>query len=388
MTSATAAADAAVPASLVRFGIASRPMARFSNEQTVSVLNGPTSFAPIPLPATGMVRKVSLYFTFTGTCASAGAVVAGDGPWNLLSGVTLTDATGQPIFQPISGFNLYLWNKFMPTGIENFKGRYMPFNDPHVGPEFTYSATATTFTAKFRLDLEFEIDSQTGYGCIPNLDANASLQLRVDAAAYTNAFAGTTVSAAALSVRVEQHYWAPVPGTLNGLSVQSLPPGYGDFVEVRYENQNATALAENTNPITARGGLIKGVIAISRAAGVRTDFAANSNVGLVFDNTAIFEGIRLESWQDQTRRQYGYIGADITTSYAPLTAGTLPGLDRGVLVWNFDALAEGRESWLATRVGTLLQAKFTPGAGATQIEFITGLCQVRDSATFYGPDPA
>jgi hypothetical protein len=84
------------------------------------------------------------------------------------------------------------------------------------------------------------------------------------------------------------------------------------------------------------------------------------------------------------RRTYGYIGSDIATTYAPLTPGTLPGLDRGVVVWNFSALTGGRDSWLSTRVGTLLQAKVTPGAGATQMEFITQLAQVKDAAAFYG----
>lgn len=378
----------AVPVPSVRFAVASRPMKRYSAEQTVSNLAGPTSLAPIPLPATGHVRKVSLYCTFTGTCASAGAVVAGDGPWNLLSGISLSDATGQPIVQPISGYNLYLVNKYLPSGIENAPERYLPYNSPHVGPEYAFSATATSFTARFRLDLEFEIDSRTGYGSIPNLDANASLQLKIDVAPYSVAFSGTTVSAASLTVRVEQHYWAPVAPTIGGQSAQELPPGFGDFVEYRYENQNAVALSENTAPLTARGGLIRGVIAVSRAAGVRTAFSPNTNVGLVVDNTALYEGIRVESWNDEVRRSYGYIGADVGSSYAPLSAGILPGLDTGVLVFNFDALCGTRGSWLPTKPGSLVQAKFTPGASATQIEFITAIGQVKDAATFYGPDPA
>src|SRR3954464_3069891 len=86
----------------VRFTVASRPQRRFSNTQTVSNLAGSTSFQPIQLPATGFVRKLSLLFTATVTSASAGAVVAGDGPFNLISGITVTDATGQAIQQPIS----------------------------------------------------------------------------------------------------------------------------------------------------------------------------------------------------------------------------------------------------------------------------------------------
>lgn len=370
------------PVSGIRFTVASRPQRRFSNTQTVSNLSGSTSFAPIPLPATGFVRKVALYFSQTMTCASAGAIVAGDGPWNLITGITLTDATGQPIFQPISGYNLYLVNKYLPSGTVKTNWA-RPFSNPHLGPDYAFAATATTGTATFRLDLDLEQDAETGYGCIPNLDSNASLQLKIDVAAYSVAFSGTTVSAASLSVTVDQHYWAPVGATTGGVPNRTTPPGYGDFVETRYESQPATASAENTIPVNNRGGLIKGIIAVSRAAGVRTAFTAGSNVGVVYDNNAIDEGIKLEAHYDLVRRTYGYFGTDLTTSYAPATAGVMVGLDRGVLPFVFNSYNLGRDSWLSTRVGTLLQLKLTPGASATQLELITQLAQVKDAEAFY-----
>lgn len=371
------------PTGGIRFTVASRPQRRFSNNQTVSNFGGPVSFQPISLPATGFVRKISLYFTATFTTASAAAVVAGDAPWNLINGITLTDATGQPIFQPISGFNMYLINKYLGSGLvkTNIPRAYM---SQMVGPEFAFSATGTAGTATFRLDIDLEQDYNSGYGCIPNLDSNASLQLKIDVAQYTNAFTGTTPSAATMSVRVSQWYWAPVGATVGGVPAQTSPVGFGDYVETRYETQTVTASAENTINVSNKGGLIKGIIAVSRAAGARTAITAATNVGLILDNNPIDEGITLEEQYDSLRRTYGYIGADLTTSYAPLTnAGTLPGLDRGVMVWQLGDLSGGRDSWLSTRVGSLLQLKLTPGASATSIELITQLAQVKDAAAFY-----
>ena len=383
MTSATTApagVTEVAPSGGIRFPVASRPMVRQSKVDSVSLLAGATSFPPISLPATGWVRKISLLFTVTGAAASAGAVVAGDGPFNLISGISLSDATGQPIYQPISGYNLYLVNKYLP-GVDCVS----PWaNNPHMGPEYAYAATATTFAATFRLDLDLEQDARTGYGSIPNLDSNASLQLNVSLAPYTVAFTGTTVSAVNVGLIVDQHYWAPIGGTMGGVPVMSRPSGSGDFLETRYENKTVNAQSENTMDFTNRGGLIRGLILVSRAAGVRTDFTAATNVGLVYDNNAQEEGHRYESFRDRMRRDHGYLGADLTTSYAPLTPGVLPGLDRGVLVWNFDKRASGRDTWLSTRVGTLLQAKFTPGASATTAEVVTQIMQVRDAATFYG----
>lgn len=385
MTAATidAGTKEIAPQAGVRFTVASRPQRRFSNVQTVNNL-APASFMPIQLPATGYVRKVSMEFTQSGTFASAGAQVTGDAPWNLINGVTLTDATGQPITQPISGYNLYLVNKYFSAGGVDTN---MPraWGNPHLSSDFRFAVTSTNIDVHFRLDLDLEQDTNTGYGCIPNLDSNASLQLKIDYAAYTNVATGTTPSAIALSVRVSQYYWAPVGSTLNGVPVSDHPVGLGDYIETRYETQTVTALAENLATLTNRGGLIKGIIVVSRAAGVRTDYVAGSNVGLLLDNNPIDEGIPLAEFQNEVRRSYGYIGTDVTTTYAPLSAGVLPGLDRGVLVENFAAQSGGRDSWLNTRVGSLLQMKITPGTSATQLEIITLLMQVRDPNAFFSP---
>jgi hypothetical protein len=230
-----------------------------------------------------------------------------------------------------------------------------------------------------------EQDSNTGYGCIPNLDSNASLQVKVDIAPATVAFAGTGTTAATVSVRLSQWYWAPIGSNVGGVPAQSQPVGFGDYLETRFENPTVNAGQESIVNLTNRGGLIKNVITISRNAGVRTGYVAGSNVGVVLDNNPIDEGILLEEYQDWLRRVYGYIGVDITTSYAPLSAGTLPGLDRGVLLWPFMLLSGGRDSWLNTRVGSLFQLKVTPGASATTLEVVTELMQVKDAAAFYNP---
>lgn len=366
----------------IRFTVASRPQRRFSNTQTISNASA-NSFQPIQLPATGFVRKLSLFFNASVTFASAGAVVAGDAPFNLISNITVTDATGQAVLQPISGYSLYLVNKYTSYGSMENTNIPRAYANPQLSPEYAFSGTSTTGTASFRLDVDFEQDYNTGLGCIPNLDSNASLQLKIDVNPYTVAWTGTTPSAQTISVRVTQNYWAPVGNSVGQAPAMTQPVGFGDYVETRFETQTVSASAENTVNITNRGGLIKSVIAVSRAAGVRTAVTAASNVGLLLDNNAIDEGVPLEEHYDGVRRTFGYVGTDLTTSYAPLTAGTLPGLDRGVVVWPFGTLSGGRDSWLVTRVGSLLQVKLTPGASATTLELITLLAQVKDAGAFY-----
>lgn len=371
------------PAGGIRFTVASRPQRKFSAAQSVSNFVAGGSFQPIQLPATGFVRKIALKFDATYTTSASAAVVAGDAPFNLITGITLTDATGQPIFQPISGYNLYLINKYLSSGIID-TNTPNPWGNPAGGSDFAFNASSTAGVALFRLDLDLEQDYNTGYGCIANLDSNASLQLKIDFAIFSVAFTGGTGSAATVSVRVTQHYWAPVGSSLGGQPVNMQPVGFGDYVETRYETQTVTASSENTVQVTNRGGLIRGIVAVSRAAGVRTAVTAASNVGLILDNNPVDEGLPLEEFTDFVRRTYGYVGTDLTTSYAPITAGTLPGLDRGVLAWYFGSFSGGRDSWLSTRVGSLLQLKVTPGASATSLELITQIAQVRDPVSFYG----
>jgi len=205
----------------------------------------------------------------------------------------------------------------------------------------------------------------------------------VDYAVSTVAFSGTTTSAATLGMRVSTEYWAPVGASIGGAAVETTPPGNGDYLETRYETQTVSPSSENLINLTNRGGLIKNIIVVSRAAGARTALTAGSNVGLLLDNQPIAEGIPLEEHYDQTRRIYGYFGADLTTSYAPLTAGVQAGLDRGVVAINFEALSGGRSAWLNTSGGSLLQLKLTPGASASTLEVVTQLMQTKDAAAFY-----
>ena len=384
-TAATPEAKEIVDSAGIRFTVASRPQRRFSASQTVSNLAGATSFAPIQLPATGFVRKVALFFTAAAATSGSGVAVAGDAPFNLVSAITLTDATGQPVTQPISGYSLYLVNKYLPAGDINTN---LPraYNNPHLGPEYAFTVSATAMSAAFRLDLELEQDYNTGYGSVPNLDSNASLQLKIDVAAVSVAYTGGTPSAATVSVRVSQYYWAPVGQQLNGQAVDTDPVGFGDYIETRYETQTVTAAAENLVQITNRGGLIKGFIVVSRAATIRTAVTALSPFGLILDNNPIDEGILLEEHQDYMRRIYGYWGAAIgagVSAYAALGAGIAAGIEVGVLAHYFGAYSGGRDSWLATRVGSLLQIRLTPGASATSLEIITQLGQIRRPEAFY-----
>lgn len=375
-----AAADQATPGIGIPFTVASRAQSRFSKTQTVDILSGAGNFDVVQLPATGWVRAIELVFTASYTTSASAAVVAGDSPWNLISQLTLTDSTGTPIIQPVTGYNLFLANKYLDTGWIAERCGY----DPRMDPEFAYAATGTSGSAVFRLFLVLEEDSKTGYGCIPNLDSNASLQIRTNYAASTVAFTGGTASAATLQMKVIQHYWAPTARTAGGVAVASAPPGAGDYFETRYENQTVTAQAQNLQQLVNRGGLIKGILLVSRASGARVALPTSNDeiFDVRLDNQPIYEGVPLASHFYKVRKMYDLHGANETNSYTPLTGGTISGLEDGVIPVPFFKEAGYRDGWLNTRVGSLLEVRLTPGASATQLEALTRMGVVKDAAAF------
>ena len=62
--------------------------------------------------------------------------------------------------------------------------------------------------------------------------------------------------------------------------------GAGDYCETRYETQTVSASAENLVTLTNRGGLVKGILLISRAAGVRTGDRLSQFQGQAIKTTA------------------------------------------------------------------------------------------------------
>lgn len=383
MASVTTSADA--PAALaLPFTLASRTVRRFAAVQTANMLAGAGSLQPIPLPAVGWVRAVELEITVSYTTSASAAIVTGDSPWNALSRVSFADAAGTPLIQAMPGYSLYLKNKYIDTGW-NMRG---VCSDPRISADYAFSASGTSGTASFRLFIVPEQDPRSGYGCIPNLDANASPILRIDYPAITTLFSGGTASAGTLQVKVYQHFYAPTSRSMGGVATAATPPGAGDYEETRWDSYTVNAATENLTALQSRGGFVKAAVLVSRNAGVRTAFTAGSNVGVLLDNIPLIEGQSLESYYDGIRRQTGFFGPTATTSYAPLTAGTVSGLDAGVLPILFypenGRPDEGgfRDGWLPTKVGSLLQVRHTPGASATQLEVITGLMQVRDAGAF------
>src|SRR5580765_4871075 len=163
---------------------------------------------PIEVPASGFIRYLEFLFVATGAGNSATVALPGgtlNFPWNLIASIQVTNAAGDSITVPLSGYELYLINKY--------GGVHEPPNcDQYNDPQFVAATTGSGGTAgsfSFRLLFPFELDSRDAFCALPNTASNKSYQVIIQWNSIATIFAGGTApnGTMSLSLTVDQHYW-------------------------------------------------------------------------------------------------------------------------------------------------------------------------------------
>lgn len=172
--------------------------------------------APVNLPLTavpGFLRALIVKVQASGGTGAAVPVIAADAPWNVISQLTLRDASGQPIYPAIDGFGLFLINLYSAqTGQAGDQ-------DPRVlssfaAPVVVSGSGAGNFTFKLWVPLEY---NSSGYCSLP-ADNSAELpKLLVQLAASASVYTTPPTTLPTLTVTVEEQYWA-VPNNMPDLA--------------------------------------------------------------------------------------------------------------------------------------------------------------------------
>lgn len=172
---------------------------------------------PINLPLTavpGFLRGLICKVAATGGSGANVPSTTADQPHNIISQLTLRDASGQPIYPAIDGFGLFLINLY--SGQTGQAGG----QDPTALPSFaavttTSGAGAGNFVVKYWVPLEY---NSSGYTSLPadNSAELPKLLIQLNSAAT---FYGTTQPSTlpTLTVTVEEDYWA-VPNNMPDLA--------------------------------------------------------------------------------------------------------------------------------------------------------------------------
>src|SRR5512146_2279376 len=133
----------------------------------------------------GFLRRLKIRMR-NSVAASSGGTLAADGPWNFLQQVQLTDPNGAEIYggPTFGGYEAMLAEKY---------GTYKANNDPAVSTLVSTPATTTT-TPLVLWTIPLELAESSGYGSLPNFDAQSpyKLKLTLDTIAHAYLTAPTT----------------------------------------------------------------------------------------------------------------------------------------------------------------------------------------------------
>lgn len=343
---------------------------------------------PIQVPAAGYLRYLELLVTVTSTGNSATVALPSvtDAPFNLFNQISLVNSAGDNIITPVSGYALYLFNKYGAQAGNNNDSNPLKLNSYSA---LTTGSGGTAGSGSFSLFIPLEIDESQAFCSVPNLAANKAYQLQIQLASVANIWTGGTApnGTVTFNMTVINHYWSqPNPTNAVGVAQEIAPPGAGSVSLYQLETAAVTPgdrLIQSHNV----GNVLRYMIFDLRtSAGVRTEADLPATWQIILNNDNLFY-YTASSIRDQINQDFGLTGA---ASGAPsATAG-----DQGVLVlsdWmSLSATQNGpshaRDQYLPTLDATLLQTRWTNfGATANTLSMYTNAIKPTSAAALYMP---
>src|SRR5215467_12615417 len=192
----------------IRYAEEAHALAYVANPAFGGVINLPLTAVP------GFLRGLIVKIAATGGSGANVPTASADAPHNIISQLTLRDASGQPMYPAIDGFGLFLINLY--GGQVGQAGGQDPTALPSFAAVTTTSGSgAGNFTVKYWVPLEF---NSSGYCALPadNSAELPKLLLQLNSAATV--FGTTSPSTLpTLTVTVEEYYWA-VPNNMPDLA--------------------------------------------------------------------------------------------------------------------------------------------------------------------------
>lgn len=296
---------------------------------TSSILLGPDD-----VPAYGFLRHLWVLVTASGGTGVA-ATYKEDAPFSAISELTLSDVNGAPIVGPVSGFDLYLINKY---------GGYTGFSDPKSMPIY---AVPTTGNFGFALRVPVELSSRDGLGALPNQNASATYKLRIVQSALADVFSVNPTGIPTMRVRVWAECWAAPGATApNGAPQAVQPPAIGT-TQMWSKMTLPASIGYNTLQMRRVGSPIRNLIIVGRnvSDGLRSDANLPDPLGWYLDSKLLFN--EAQTYRKQLMRER--------------LVGQTNGPDTGVLVYDFTSDFDGlyggemRDQWLPTIQSTRLE---------------------------------
>lgn len=334
--------------------------------------------APIDVPSGGFVKYLDFDFDMVTAGNAADVAFSADGPWSIVQSISVTNAAGNSIYVPITGYQWFLLNKYTAPGVDP------QFFDPRQDPYYS-TTTGTGDSAgsfRFRLRVFFERDPRDAFLALPNMASNRQYKVNLMLSPASAVYSTPPTNDGTLTITATAYYWSqPQPVNALGVAQQTAPLSNGGVGLIRVQTINLTP-GDKTVKLENVGNVIRSMIFVLRDdSGDRTESDLPETNWLRLNNDNLF-WLPLSQWRRDMAQHLGWESATPETARGP---------DNGVLCWTYlnaqhgNVRADGpRSQWLATLDATLLQYQGTSfGSGASTLEVITDEIQVPDAAALY-----
>lgn len=261
-------------------------------------------FQTFDIPPDGFLRHLWLLVTIAAAGNAAAVTFAGDAPWNALTEIVFQDQNGSEVVGPISGYNLYLTNKYLG---------YSWDSDPRQDPNFsmTPGAGSTGGSMTFAIRVPLEIAKRDAFCCLPNMDASSQYQLRFQVAGSTEVYGTVPTTLPTIRIQAFSELWAGIqsvnPG---GVQQQQQPNGSGSTSFLSVQNLQVSN-GDNTLVSKRVGNILRALILVQRDAnGNRQPILTAGPAPLVMNIDNQPESRWLpQRMASEIKERYGFAGA-------------------------------------------------------------------------------
>jgi hypothetical protein len=341
------------PALLVPFTRAAKEHIEPFVDDTVATFGASSvQRGPFDVPAYGYMRYLVIQIDATGGTGTS-VTTAEDGPWSVLQEVSLIDVNGAPIVGPLSGYDLYLINKY---------GGYAFSPEPKQSPQFS-AVGASTGNFSLVLRVPVEISPRDALGSLANMNGASTYKLKYTIAPTSQVYGTVPATPPAVRVRAYLEAWTqPAATDLRGNPAATEPPAHGT---TSYWSKTVVSLnsGQQTVRLPRVGNYIRGLFFIFRdgsntRSGGATQFP---DPAALYWDTRLLKSYNKAIWRDAMVRK-----TDFTA-----TVETARGLDNGVFVEDYCHDFDGqlghelRDGWLPTVQSTRLELQGSFGSSGS-----------------------
>lgn len=322
----------------------------------------------------GYLRSILIWGQNAVTGVIGTGTLAPDAPQNILQQVSLTDPNGAEIYGgPVwSGWDTYLAEKY---------GGYFLVNDPTLSPLYTTSVIVPRFPWRVWL----EMNSNSGLGSLPNMDAQSPYKLKCVQNIVANIFGVAPTTAPTMQFDYYIESWT-VPEPVNRITGQPqaiAPLGLGavgglqNGATVQHwtkASPSVTANSAYTLAATRKGNIFRNVVlCVRNSSGVRQTLANGFPPFLTYawDGAPLYSGIDpnylVERFYRQAGGQTGATNQAQDTGVIAFPYSNPSGVDtQGVAPDSF-----GWNRFVGTVQSSRIEWSGTWGANAASVDILT-----------------